>query len=178
MNMSFGLTPFGLRPIIIHTVLQAGINALGAHFYNGHTPIGKLILGESSHPIPLLSGAIFGTSSALFFHATYWICTKIDPIQDLDSDIEARKKMMRLAFILFTAILAASKLTSSCGYSLSAKTSLHLSIATLAATTELLLVSIVTGGIVGSCIVLTVLIFRGMRDMIADTSHDPKTKGL
>jgi hypothetical protein len=157
---------FGLKPIIFHTVLQAGMGALGAHFYNGHTPVAERILGESPHPIPLLRGAIFGASSALFFHATYGILTKLDPIQELEHDVEERKKVIRFASIVFLAILAASRLTSSCGSPLSLKTCLHLSAATVAATVELTLTTIVLGVIVVSCILLIVTIFKRVRDVI------------
>lgn len=129
-----------LRPILIHTAVQTGVGALAAVFYNGQTPLSKLIFGESPTPITPLTGAVFGASSALFFHASNRIFTKANPEEEI---VEPRDKMKHLAFIIYTGILAATIFTRITGFPLSFKTGFILYAAMVGTVVEIILASVV-----------------------------------
>jgi hypothetical protein len=140
-----------LRPLIFHTAIQTGIGALATRFYNGQSPLGKLIFEESSTPIPPLTGALFGAYSALFFHLSSRIITKID--HDEEALPPARmlfKKMKHYAFIIYTGILAATIFFRVCGVPLSIKTSLLFSAAMIGTVVEIMLMVMTMGIIVAS----------------------------
>lgn len=147
-------------PILIHTAIQAGIGALATRFYNGQSHLGKLFFEEPSTPIRPLMGALFGASSALFFHISSKIFTRVEHDEEAqDRGRRALNKAKKYAFVIYTGILAASIYTSFRGSPFSFKTSLIFSAAMIGTVVEIILASVVAA----SPILIGVGCFYGLR---------------